>query len=173
MSSEISPHIILPEAKLAFHAERPEDTEIHPLRGLLKFGPYSKGLVPGPIRVATIAPFKDGQPLYDFMKELNQSFPATERKDYLQPWPGFGNVFGTKMTGAAKDCHLQLPETLEGDLDRSETPHVVLTEALTRALQLLEARRSEFDVVFIYVPIRWKRGFEGAPYEGFDLHDHL
>jgi len=173
MSSEISPHIILPEAKLAFHSERPADIDIHPLRGLLRFGAYSKGLVPGPIRVATIAPFKEGQPLYDFMKELNQSFGVTERKDYLQAWPGFGNVFGTKMTGAARDCHLQLPKTLEAELEKSVTPHIALTEALTRALQLLEARRNEFDVVFIYIPARWKRGFEGGPDEDFDLHDHL
>ena len=47
------------------------------------------------------------QPLYDFMKELNHSFDVTERKDYLQRWPGFGNVFGTKMTelrGIATFC---------------------------------------------------------------------
>ena len=30
MSSEISPHIILPEPKLAFHSERTADIDIHP-----------------------------------------------------------------------------------------------------------------------------------------------
>ena len=53
MTSEISPHIWLPEPKLSFHPEREGDCDIHPLRGLLRFGPHSAGLVPGPIRIAT------------------------------------------------------------------------------------------------------------------------
>ena len=56
MIAEIAPHVWLPEPKLAFHPDRTSDREIHPLRGLLRFGPYSSGLVPDPIRVATIAP---------------------------------------------------------------------------------------------------------------------
>ncbi|MGC2202436.1 MAG: hypothetical protein WA633_20150, partial [Stellaceae bacterium] len=56
MTSEIAPHIWLPEPRLAFHPERTSDRDIHPLRGLLRFGPYSSGLVPDPIRVATISP---------------------------------------------------------------------------------------------------------------------
>ena len=41
MSSEIATHVWLPEPKLAFHPDRSSDSEIHPLRGLLRFGPYS------------------------------------------------------------------------------------------------------------------------------------
>ena len=48
MSSEIYPHTWLPEPKLAFHPDRSSDWEIHPLRGLLRFGPYSSGFVPDP-----------------------------------------------------------------------------------------------------------------------------
>ena len=56
MSSEIAPHLWLPEPNLAFHPDRTSDREVHPLRGLLRFGPHSAGLVPDPIRVATLAP---------------------------------------------------------------------------------------------------------------------
>jgi len=41
MSSEIASHICLPEPKLAFHPDRVSDRHIHPLLGLLRFGPYS------------------------------------------------------------------------------------------------------------------------------------
>ena len=74
MTSEIAPHLWFPEAKLAFHPERTSDTDTHPLRGLLRFGPYSSGLVPDPIRVATIAPAGEGHRLYSFMNELKSEF---------------------------------------------------------------------------------------------------
>jgi hypothetical protein len=83
MSSQLAPHLWFPEAKLAFHPERAGDVDTHPLRGLLRFGPHSSGLVPDPIRVATIAPASEGRRLYSFMKELNTEFEPTERKDYL------------------------------------------------------------------------------------------
>ncbi|MBS3648670.1 hypothetical protein KEU06_08505 [Pseudaminobacter sp. 19-2017] len=173
MTSQIAPHSWLPEPKLLFHPERTGDTELHPLRGLLRYGPYSSNLVPGPIRVATIAPAGDGQKLYAFMRELNDPHSVTERADYLQPWPGFSQVFQVKMTGAEKSCHLELPAELERMFEISSTPHIVLADALIRAVQQLEARRDAFDVIFIYVPSRWAAGYVGAQEEDFDLHDHL
>ena len=43
MNYEIAPHICLPEPSLSFHPDRPSDREVHPLHGLLRFGPYSAG----------------------------------------------------------------------------------------------------------------------------------
>jgi hypothetical protein len=100
MSSQLDPHVCLSEPKLAFHPERHADRDIHPLLGLLRFGPYSSGMVPDPIRVATIAPANESQLLYGFMKELNSSTKATERADYLPDWPGFHSVFGLHMRAA-------------------------------------------------------------------------
>ena len=74
MTSEIAPHLWFPEPKLSFHPERTGDIDTHPLRGLLRFGPYSSGMVPDPIRVATIAPFGESARLYNFMKELNSEY---------------------------------------------------------------------------------------------------
>ncbi len=53
MNSEIAPHVWLPEPKLSFHPNRTSDRDVHPLRGLLRFGPHASGLVPDPIRVVT------------------------------------------------------------------------------------------------------------------------
>jgi hypothetical protein len=173
MSVEIAPHVWLPEPKLSFHPDRTSDREVHPLRGLLRFGPYSRGLVPDPIRVATLTPANEGRRLYDFMKELNLEYQATERTDYLPPWPTFHRVFGLHMRAAGSGCHVELDTQLETEFRASSTPHVVLADRLVRAIHGFEARRAEFDVLFVYIPQRWAPGYYGGPAEDFDLHDHL
>ena len=55
----------------------------------------------------------------------------------------------------------------------STTPHLTLADNLVRAVQRLEAQRSDFDVLFVYIPKRWESGFSGGPEGDFDLHDHL
>ena len=62
---------------------------------------------------------------------------------------------------------------LEEEFRRFASPHIVLADRLVRAIQGLDARRAEFDVLFIYIPKRWARGYVGGPEEDFDLHDHL
>lgn len=173
MNSRIASHVWLPEPKLAFHSDRTSDREIHPLRGLLRFGPHSSGLVLDPIRVATVVPAGENRRLYEFMSELNSSAKPTERTDYLPEWPGFHRVFGLHMRGAGKGCHIELDTELEAEFRVSSTPHIVLAERLVRAIQGLEAHRADFDVLFIYLPQRWAAGYVGAPNEDFDLHDHL
>ncbi len=173
MSSEILPHVWLPEPKLAFHPDRTSDREVHPLRGLLRFGPYSAGLVPDPIRVATLAPAGESPRLYGFMKELNATYAPTERKDYLPQWPGFPTVFGLHTRSAGGHCHVELRPQFEAEFRTSKTPHVLLADALVRAIQSLEAHRTEFDILCIYLPQRWALGFVGGAAEDFDLHDHL
>lgn len=173
MSSEIASHVWLPEPKLAFHPDRSSDTEIHPLRGLLRFGPYSAGLVPDPIRVATLAPAGESHCLYEFIKQLNSVYKPTERKDYLPKWPGFHSVFGLHMRGAGGGCHVELDTQLESEFRSSSRPHIVLADRLLRAIQGFDARRAEFDVLFIYIPQRWAPGYVGGPEDDFDLHDHL
>lgn len=173
MSSQIAPHLWLPEPQLAFHPDRTSDHEVHPLRGLLRFGPHSSGLVPDPIRVATLAPAGESDRLYSFMRELNSVYKPTERKEYLTEWPGFRSVFGLNMSGAGGGCHVELDAELETEFRDSEIPHIVLADSLVRAIQSLEARRANFDVLFIYIPRRWAPGYVGGPDEDFDLHDHL
>ena len=169
----MAPQLWFPEPKLSFHPDRTTDQEIHPLRGLLRFGPHSGGLVPDPIRVATIFPAGEGNRIFEFMKSLAACQAATERRDYLPGWPGFHGVFGLHMHGAARGCHIELEKRLETEFASAAVPHVVLAEALLRAIQMLESRRAEFDVLFIYIPKRWAAGFVGGPTEDFDLHDHL
>jgi len=129
-NNEIARHIWLPEPELAFHPDRTSDREVHPLRGLLRFGPHSAGLVPDPIRVATIAPAGESHRLYSFIKELNSVYKPTERRDYLPEWPSFHRVFGLHMRGAGSGCHVELDTRLENEFLASGTPHIVLANYL-------------------------------------------
>lgn len=173
MTSQLFPHICLPEPRLSFHPERDTDWDIHPLRGLLRFGPHSSNLIPDPIRVATISPFNESSQLYTFLKQLKSTFQPTERKDYLPKWPGFHGVFGVHMGAAQNSCNIELDEDFEAEFRDSEKPHILLAERLLRAIQTLESHRHHFDVLFIYVPSRWAPGFVGGESEDFDLHDFL
>ena len=171
---EIDMHLCLSEPKLAFHPDRTMDVDIHPLRGLLQFGPYSAGWVQDPIRVATITPAGDSDRLFTFLKHLQSKFNPKERVDYLPEWPGFHGVFGLHLRTADSQCHVELSKSLETAVNTSPTPHVVLTEQLVRAIQRLHAHQTEFDVIVIYIPRRWARGYTGnESNEDFDLHDHL
>ena len=173
MPSQVTPHLWFPEPVLAFHPDRPSDQSRHPLRGLRDHGPHSSGLVPDPIRVATLAPNGESDRIFNFMRNLKWAFTPRERTDYLPRWPGFKNVFGLRMSAAGGSCHDETSSHLDTELESSPQPHVTLAEHLVRAIQRLEARRNDFDVLFIYVPARWKRGFVGGPNDDFDLHDHL
>ena len=173
MSSKIAPHVLFPEPRLTFHPDRTSDYAIHPLHGLLQFGPYSAGLVPDPIRVATLAPAGESTCLYKFMRQLKLTHTPKERKDYLPEWPGFRQVFGLHVRAAADSCRIELDPELETAFNNSPKPYTVLADRLGRAIQRLQAHRTEFDVVFIYIPRRWAPGYVGDSDEDFDLHDHL
>lgn len=168
----VHPHIWLPEPLLSFHPDRESDRDVHPLRGLCQFGPHSGGLMPDPVRVATIAPESDASRLYQFMRELREPARPRERTKYLPEWPGFREVYGVHMKGADKGCHLRLGNALDAEFGDAEKPHLFLAEKIGRAIQTLESQRHDFDVLFLYLPQRWAAGFESAA-DDFDLHDHL
>lgn len=171
MTSELQPHIRLPEAQLLFHPDRPTDTHIHPLRGLARFGPYSSAFTPSPIRVATLTPSGDSRRLFDFLRELNRPAQPRERKDYLPDWTSFNGVFQTHLVPAAKPCLRELDTDLDARLGNAPAPSLLLADRLIRAIQLLDAHRTEFDVLFVYLPERWADAFYGP--DDFDLHHQL
>ncbi len=173
MNFKLANHTWLSEPMLTFSAEGTSKQARHPLKGLLDNGPYSAGLLPDPIRIATIAPRRESNSLYGFMKRLRQRWEPNERRDYLPEWPGFREVFGLDMQAADPTCHIQLEDQVDADVQMSTTPHVVLAEHIIRAIQALSGHRAEFDLVFIYVPERWQPGFAGGAGDDFDLHDHI
>ena len=173
MNLKLANHVWLPEPMLTFSSEGTSKQARHPLKGLCDNGPYSAGLVPSPIRIATISPEREIETLYGFMKRLRQRWKPSERRDYLPEWPGFREVFGLDMQAAGSSCHIRLEDQVDADVQISDAPHVVLAEHIVRAIQTLSGHRTEFDLVFIYVPERWHPGFAGGEGDDFDLHDHI
>lgn len=177
MTHECPLHWRVLEPPLLFHPSRSSDRHEHPLRGLLEYGPFSRSLVNcvmDPIRVATIAPEGESDKLHGLVSELEHRHFAKERKQYLPEFPGFSRVFGAKVVLAESVARVQVPSRVELQLASSAQPHLILADHLARALTALQSMRSEYDVVLIYLPDRWKAHFEfRSATEDFDLHDHL
>lgn len=169
---DLGRHKKLPEPLLSFHPDRESDTHVHPLQGIARFGPYSSGRLPGPIRVATLAPHGESNIIFNFLKELKQEHTPRERREYLPKYPGFKSAFHTDFVAADKDrCLLELEKSVEQKVAEGDMPHVALADALIGAITRLRAARSEFDVLFVYLPQRWAPGFNGP--DGFNLHDYM
>lgn len=162
------------EPLLLFSPERRTDRDLHPLRGLAQFGPYSKNFINkvfDPIRVATIFPAGMNTRVRSLFSEFEASHNPQERKDYLINFPGFRAVFGVKLTPAGSGLHVVIPETADETLHSNQQPHIALLHLLTEAMTSLNTRRSEYDVLLIVLPDRWEFAFEAA--DGFNLHDHV
>jgi hypothetical protein len=156
--------------------QRDKPLDIHPMRGLLRWGPYSKdklAAVSNPIRLATIAPFGVSDRLVQQIRELEQSHQPRERKVYLPGFPGFEKIFGVRIARGGQGTSIELPSDLTNLMAQSPTPHLVLAQALTRALFALRNLRNEYDVVVVLLTDIWSAGFRGPTDEDFDLHDYV
>lgn len=169
-------YAVLPEQRLRFGSIDPKALEIHPLQGLLRFGPYSKeklAAIADPIRVAIIAPAGQVQRVDGLLTELQRSHRARERRQYLCDFPGFTKVFHVGMGPAGPQASIELPTDLTERMGESEKPHLLLAEALQHALRALIHQRSAFDVVFILLDKAWEPGFYGGENDDFNLHDYI
>lgn len=169
-------HAIFDEPSLRFGSPDARDVDIHPLQGLLRFGPYSRdrlSAVSNPIRVAMIAAAGQLEALAGQMRELEQVHQPRERKAYLPPFPGFEKIFGVRLARGGPGTSLELPSDLAARMALSPTPHVVLAQALTNALFALRNLRDSYDVVVILLREDWKAGFRGPAGDDFDLHDYV
>lgn len=167
-------HNWIPEPELSFHPELTEQRDLHPLRGLCKFGPLSKPLLGDrPIRLAAIYPEGWRSGFADLLAELTTHHRPNERKQYLVEYPGFSEVFKSRIKDAGRSFHREIPTDIADQLAQADRPHVMLADELMSAIRDLEASRTEFDVLLIYLPEAWEAGFEGGEEDDFDLHDYL
>ena len=93
-------HVVLHEPNLRFGSPDARDVDTHPVRGLLRFGPYSRdkiSAVSNPIRIAMIAPAGENERLVKQIRELEQIHQPRERRAYLPTYPGFERVFGVRL----------------------------------------------------------------------------
>lgn len=172
VNTKLPPYRVLGEPTLAFDADRDDARHVHPLRGLLEFGPHSRSSFASfrdSVRVATIAPSDTQKQVFEFLRSLQQAHQPRERQGYLPAFPGFDRAFGVEIHGAHKRAHVALSPNALGEGGGGVAG---LARTLREALDRLRAFRDDFDVVAIHVPDRWSAGFVDLE-TGLDLHDEL
>jgi hypothetical protein len=172
-SSLLPPFQLLDEPLLSFSPSDPTQTSVHPLRGLLNFGPFSKGSFAGytaQIRVATIGPAASFRQRGELMKSLFEQHRPTDRPEYVPPYPGFEKLFGVELKAAqTATAHVKWHDRLD-DLPGDGDVHQRLYWAMDSAMRQLDTVRGEFDVVVVHFPDAWAGATRSKT---FDAHDVL
>lgn len=174
VNTQLPDYVELGEPSLSFDPYDASQRDVHPLRGITNFGPFSAtilGAMPDAIRLAAILPHGEGAKVQGLIGELSRTHQPHERKAYLPVFPGFENAFRQKLDLQTANI-VELPATLETEIGGA-TPQRTLAEALSKAMQEAKLRRAEWDVVLIYLPDRWSAAFEGGINVDFDLHDFI
>lgn len=164
---------VLSEPQLAFDPIDTSKCDRHPLRGLLTHSPYTARSLASylpTIRIGTISPSGEGGVLAQLVSELRFRHTPRERPEYLVDYPGFKELFGVGLELAGSEAHVELPADLDQRVFQTSHPERALAGALSDALAQLTSSRASFDVVLVYIPIRWAPGFYGGTRDDFDLH---
>jgi hypothetical protein len=173
---------LIPEPLLAFHPERREDSHIHPLNGLARFGPYSRGVqlsAPDPIRLAVICPEGRLSAVSKLVQELQAKHQPRERREYLADFKGFSETFGVGLDCPTTTNDPRVFTISWRDLQAAVTsslPHERLAELLHSVIRRLDTIHALFDVALLYLPETLSAGFRspiGDELADFDLHDSV
>lgn len=165
-SSELPGYTLLPEPDLVFSGNQ---LDKHPLRGLIRNGPYSlKFGAPATLRLALLAPKQDVRRLRTLVSELQGKATTREALNYYPDYPGFSTVFRTPIASIPDSLMHEFPAELDEFARQSAKQS--LAKGLFQAIARLSAQRANFDVALIYLPNSWEACFEG---DGFDFHDYL
>jgi hypothetical protein len=170
--AKLPPFQLLEEPVLSFSPDSPREADIHPLRGLVKFGPFSQksfGAYTPSLRVALVGPKFGRENIVSLMKLIQMPQQPADRADYVPAYPGFEKLFGVPITAAPASARVQWPDAIE-DLPYAGTGEQRLAAAFLDALGVLDGVRSEFDVVVVPLPDRWAHA---SRTETFDAHDAL
>lgn len=171
-AAKLPPYTLLDEPLLAFAPDDDSSRDLHPLRGLVKFGAYTKSVF-GPfvpeLKVATVGPSSGWNQRGELMKMLKVPHEPGDRREYVPRYPGFENLFGVPLVAAAAAAHIRWPDSLS-QLGNAESLEERLTAAIGDSLRRLSLVRNEFDVVLVHLPDSWGPALRT---QGFDAHDVL
>lgn len=171
-ASRLPPFTLLDEPLLSFSPSDPAQVDVHPLRGLVNYGPYSKGSFGGYIsrvRIATVGPESAFKRRGELMASLRGAHQPSDRSEYVPPYPGFEQLFHVKLESAPRETHIKWPDNLNA-LQGEGDPQARLFLAMEDAFRQLSLMRDQFDVVLVHFPDSW------APVtrtKSFDAHDAL
>lgn len=171
-AAKLPPFQLLQEPILSFSPDDKSFGDIHPLRGLAKFGPFSKqtfGRFTPQLRVALVGPNGGRSQVVALMKVLQQPQTPSDRSGYVPSYPGFEKLFGSPLHAAAASSRISWPDAID-DLPFSGSPQERLVAAFRDALSRLELARGDFDVVVVHLPDSWASVLKTPT---FDAHDVL
>lgn len=156
----------LREPDLLFAAGQPDK---HPLRGLVRHGPYSLDLRwPQAVRLAFFAPSWAMRRLDALVAELQGSAAVRDAPNYYLAYPGFAKAFRVPLV--APTASLREEASDECTSAAVAGNGAALAQAIGEGLQSLIHNRRSFDVLFVFLPTAWEKAFKA---EGFDLHHVL
>lgn len=163
---ELSASGQIPEPSLLFAND---GIDLHPLRGLLRFGPFSASLnIVQSTKVAYLAPSSLFSHLDRLLDELKGHADPMEAKNYYPAYTGYKNVFRNELI---KPSHnLRFPTADDCDTKAACKDGEGLARSILAQLNHIAMSKFSFDVLLVFLPDSWKHTFE---YEGFHLHDRL
>lgn len=170
--SRLPPFSEIEEPDLVFAASNPLARDVHPLRGLATYGPFtstSLGQFTPNIRVAIAGPDSARSQRRELLRSLRNEHPPKDRRDYVPTYPGFSRLFRVNIVPAAEPTQIGLPEQL-AELPDGPSPVASVRSQLAQLTNRLIAVRDQFDVAVIHLPDAWTAGLRG---KGFDAHDEL
>lgn len=171
--SALPAYLRLAESPLLFGTlpdEARRGEHVHPLLGLLEFGPYGRFPTGETVRAATVCVEGQQPRLFEFLKKLHAPAQATDRKSYVPDFVGFEKIFRVGLTGVGdRQCHLTVPADTA---DATKDAHTAATEALLHRIHQLRAQREKWDVIVILLPTAWE-SLRASPDGAFDLHDRI
>jgi hypothetical protein len=150
----------------------------HPVRGIIRNQPFdyvltARKLAPS-IQLAVICPNRESRMLGEYLQRLQQPIrPGRYEADYLLPFEGFQNAFGTalQIPAPGDNFWLTCPE-VEPTFDERRGA-LQLSQSISACLNALKAAALP-AVTIIFIPTRWTRwrAFETET-ERFDLHNFV
>ena len=150
----------------------------HPVRGIVNNQPFDYALsarkLAPPIHLGVICPAGESRKLSEYLQRFHQSIePGKFEADYLPPFRGFQNAFGTalQVPTPGENLWLTCPEI---DLTFDEQRGALqLSQHITSCLNALKAAALP-NVTVIFIPTRWARWrtFDTES-ERFDLHNFV
>ena len=170
-SGQITPYTRVGEPLLAFSSVDLSMVDAHPLRGLVKYGPYSKNSFAShtdKVRVAIIGPESSKAERRKVLQNVQNPQQPSDRLDYVPPYPGFDSLFAVPLVPAASSAQLKWPGRLSELGQGPPTDRV--RQAISEQMRHLAAVRDKFDVAVVHLPNDWGPGLRS---DGFDAHDEL
>lgn len=172
LAAKLPPFSLLDEPLLTFSPDNHKATDLHPLRGLAHFGPFTSSVFSRftpKLRVAIVGPSSGWRQVGELMKTLRAEHEPGDRKEYVPRYPGFEKLFGIPLEAAPTGVHIKWPDALSSLGDSGPLEQRLLA-GMSDSLRRLSLVRDQFDVAVFHLPDSWAPTLRT---QTFDAHDTL